>query len=387
MSAKILVVDDEPDLKLLIQQKFRRQIRDGMFDFVFAHNGVEALAQLDANPNVDLVLSDINMPEMDGLTLLGKLPHSPNQLKAVMVSAYGDLQNIRAAMNKGAFDFVTKPIDFADLEVTIAKTLDELVKIRDGLKARSELLAIRRELEVARQIQQSILPRDFGPKGPDGGCSVAAYMQPANEVGGDFYDFFMIDDERLGVVVGDVAGKGVPAAIYMSLSRTLLRATAQMGLDAGECLRHANRTLCSEGDAGLFVTTVYVIVNTRSGVIDYSTGGHFSPFIVRAAGVVESTPAAGGMVLGIESSARYDSKQATLEPGDVMILYSDGVTEAANAQDEFFGDERLEASLAAVVGATEAAAIEAVAGDVRAFANGHKQSDDITLVAVRRRPA
>ena len=120
---------------------------------------------------------------------------------------------------------------------------------------------------VARHIQQSILPRDFGPKGPDAGCSLAAAMHPANEVGGDFYDFFMIDGDRLGVVVGDVAGKGVPAAIYMSLSRTLLRATAQLGLDAGECLRHANRTLCSEGDAGLFVTTVYTIVNTRTGVV------------------------------------------------------------------------------------------------------------------------
>jgi sigma-B regulation protein RsbU (phosphoserine phosphatase) len=385
--AKILVVDDEPDLKLLIQQRFRRQIRDGRFDFVFAHNGVEALAQLDANPNVDLVLSDINLPEMDGLTLLGKLPQSSNQLKAVMVSAYGDLQNIRAAMNKGAFDFVTKPIDFADLEVTIDKTLDELMKIRDGLKARSELLAIRRELEVARQIQQSILPRDFGPKGPDGGCSIAAYMQPANEVGGDFYDFFMIDEERLGVVVGDVAGKGVPAAIYMSLSRTLLRATAQMGLEAGDCLRHANRTLCSEGDAGLFVTTVYVIVNTRTGAINYSTGGHFAPFIVRADGRVESAPPAGGMVLGIEASARYESQTGQLEPGDLMTLYSDGVTEAANAQEEFFGDERLEAALGGVVGATETAAIQALADAVHGFAAGHKQSDDITLVALRRRPA
>jgi sigma-B regulation protein RsbU (phosphoserine phosphatase) len=383
--AKILVVDDEPDLKLLIQQKFRRQIRDGRFDFVFAHNGVEALAQLDANPNVDLVLSDINMPEMDGLTLLGKLPQSPNQLKAVMVSAYGDLQNIRAAMNKGAFDFVTKPIDFEDLEVTIAKTLDELVKIRDGLKARSELLAIRRELEVARQIQQSILPRDFGPKGPDGAVSIAASMQAAQEVGGDFYDFFMIDRERLGVVVGDVAGKGVPAAIYMSLSRTLLRATAQMGLGAGDCLHHANRTLCSEGDAGLFVTTVYVIVNTRTGEIEYSTGGHFSPYIIRADGRVENTPAAGGMVLGIDADVAYDSKTETLRSGDLMVLYSDGVTEATNSAEEFYGDDRLAEALAAVTGASETVALQSIADSVRAFSAGYHQSDDITLVAVRQR--
>jgi sigma-B regulation protein RsbU (phosphoserine phosphatase) len=382
---KILVVDDEPDLKLLIQQKFRRQIKEGRYDFVFAHNGVEALAQLAANTDVDLVLSDINMPEMDGLTLLTQLPQPANQLKAVMVSAYGDLQNIRTAMNRGAFDFVTKPIDFADLEVTIQKTFDELTKIRDGLVARQELLAIRRELEVARHIQQSILPRDFGRKGPTGGVSIFADMHAAHEVGGDFYDFFMIDQERLGVVVGDVAGKGVPAAIYMSLSRTLLRATAQLGLDAGECLRHANRTLCSEGDAGLFVTTIYAIVNTRTGDVQYSTGGHFPPSILRAkTGEVDTAPLAGGMVLGIESEAHYDSGKAVLEPGDLMLLYSDGVTEAANPADEFFGDDRLVDSLRAVAGSDEKAVIGSLFQALRDFAAGHHQSDDITLVAVRR---
>lgn len=387
MPAKILVVDDEPDLKLLIQQKFRRQIRDGSYDFLFAHNGVEALAQLEANPNVDLVLSDINMPEMDGLTLLTKLPIAPNQLKAVMVSAYGDLQNIRTAMNRGAFDFVTKPIDFEDLEVTIQKTVTELLKLRDGLKARSELLEIRRELEVARQIQQSILPRDFGPKGPTGGASIAADMHAAHEVGGDFYDFFMIDEDRLGVVVGDVAGKGVPAAIYMALSRTLLRATAQLGLEAGESLRLANRTLCSEGDAGLFVTAVYVIVNTRTGALEYSCGGHFAPFLVRAAGTVEETPSAGGMVLGLMADALYDSGHAMLQPGDLMVLYSDGVTEAANPAEEFYGDDRLAATLTGVAGADERTAVSTLAQDVKTFADGYRQSDDITIVAVRRNQA
>ena len=384
MSTKILVVDDEPDLELLITQRFRRQIRDGRFDFVFAHNGVEALARLAEHPNIDMVLSDINMPEMDGLTLLTRLPQTPNQLKAVMVSAYGDLQNIRTAMNRGAFDFVTKPIDFEDLELTIQKTLQELLKIRDGLQARQELLAIRRELEVARQIQQSILPRDFGRKGPTGGVSIFAAMHAANEVGGDFYDFFMIDEERMGVVVGDVAGKGVPAAIYMSLSRTLLRSTALQGLDPGECLRLANRTLCTEGDSGLFVTAVYAIVNTRTGVIDYSTGGHFSPSVARAGGKVETLPVAGGMVLGVEASGKYDTGQAMLEPGDLMVLYSDGVTEAANERDEFFGDDGFETALGRIVGATETAAVTTLVADVRAFANGWPQSDDITLVAVRR---
>jgi sigma-B regulation protein RsbU (phosphoserine phosphatase) len=384
MSTKILVVDDEPDLELLITQRFRRQIRDGRFTFVFAHNGVEALTRLQEHPNVDLVLSDINMPEMDGLTLLTQMPQTPNQLKTVMVSAYGDLQNIRTAMNRGAFDFVTKPIDFEDLEATIQKTVEELLRLRDGLKARHELLAIRRELDVARHIQESILPRDFGAKGPTGGCAIFAAMHPAAEVGGDFYDFFMIDGERLGVVVGDVAGKGIPAAIYMSLSRTLLRSTALQGLDSAECLRHANRTLCTEGDSGLFVTAVYAIVNTRTGAVEYSTAGHFAPSIVRAGGTVESLPVAGGMVLGVEEVGRYQTRQTTLGPGDLMVLYSDGVTEAVNGADDFFGDDGLEAALRETVGADEKTATGKVVAAVRGFAGGREQSDDLTLVFVRR---
>jgi YesN/AraC family two-component response regulator len=123
MSAKILVVDDELDLELLIRQKFRRQIRDREFEFVFARNGVEALKTLHTDPQIDLVVADINMPEMDGLTLLEKLDDLNPVLRAVIISAYSDMANIRAAMNRGAYDFITKPIDFQDLEITINRTL------------------------------------------------------------------------------------------------------------------------------------------------------------------------------------------------------------------------------------------------------------------------
>jgi YesN/AraC family two-component response regulator len=123
MPAKILVVDDEPDLELLIRQRFRRHIRQEEWHFTFAHNGLEALVMLREDPEFDLVLTDINMPEMDGLTLLGELPALNSVLKAVVVTAYGDMGNIRTAMHRGAYDFLTKPIDFADLEVTITRTL------------------------------------------------------------------------------------------------------------------------------------------------------------------------------------------------------------------------------------------------------------------------
>ena len=136
--AKILVVDDEADLQILIKQKFRKKIRNNDYEFVFAINGNDALEQLEEHHDVDLVLSDINMPEMDGLTLLSKLNEKHSILKSVIVSAYGDMENIRTAMNRGAFDFITKPVDFNDLELTIEKTMKHVNQIKETLKAIKE---------------------------------------------------------------------------------------------------------------------------------------------------------------------------------------------------------------------------------------------------------
>jgi adenylate cyclase len=137
VTARILVVDDEPDLQALIQQKFRHQIREGIISFLFAHDGVEALAALKANGDVDMVVADINVPRMDGLTLLQKLQENEEKLATIIVSAYGDMNNIRTAMNRGAFDFVTKPIDFADLEKTIAKTVRHVEALREARRRQS----------------------------------------------------------------------------------------------------------------------------------------------------------------------------------------------------------------------------------------------------------
>ena len=138
MTATILVVDDEPDLEALVLQKFRRQIRDGAVTFVFAHDGVEALQSLEQHPDVDMVVCDINMPRMDGLTLLQKLQEADDKKSTIIVSAYGDMNNIRTAMNRGAFDFLTKPIDFSDLELTIDKTIRHVVMMRETRRRQAE---------------------------------------------------------------------------------------------------------------------------------------------------------------------------------------------------------------------------------------------------------
>src|SRR5205085_2614760 len=152
-------------------------------------------------------------------------------------------------------------------------------EIKQGVRAKEQLNAIQHELRVATRIQQSILPRTFPPFPERKDFSIYAEMTPAREVGGDFYDFFLIDDHRLGFVVGDVSGKGVPAAILMAVSRTLLRATAMTAPSAGECLEYVNSVLVSQSDPAMFVTIFYGILHTDTGELEYSVGGHNPPFL------------------------------------------------------------------------------------------------------------
>ena len=157
MTATILVVDDEPDLEALVLQKFRRQIREGAVTFVFAHDGIEALHSIEAHPHVDMVVSDINMPRMDGLSLLAKLQEADDKKSTIIVSAYGDMSNIRTAMNRGAFDFLTKPIDFGDLEMTIDKTIRHVEMMRDARRRQAE--AERAHASLSRYFSPQIASR------------------------------------------------------------------------------------------------------------------------------------------------------------------------------------------------------------------------------------
>lgn len=164
MAIKILSVDDELDLEILLTQYFRRKIKKGEYEFHFAHNGLEALQMLLAMPDFDVILSDINMPEMDGLTLLTKINEMRNPaLKCIMVSAYGDMENIRSAMNQGAFDFTTKPINLEDLERTIEKAAEQIAFIKQAQREHTQLESIQNDLHVAQEIQQTILPKTFPP--------------------------------------------------------------------------------------------------------------------------------------------------------------------------------------------------------------------------------
>ncbi|HEY2382132.1 MAG TPA: SpoIIE family protein phosphatase [Terriglobia bacterium] len=382
MAFKVLIVDDEPDLEVLIRQRFRKRIKDGEFEFVFAHNGQEALNRLKDDPTLDVIMSDINMPVMDGLTLLSRLTDINRILKAVIVSAYGDMQNIRTAMNRGAYDFLIKPIDFADFETTLNKTIQELETIKQGLQAREELTAIQHELGVAARIQQSILPRQFPPFPGRTEFEIFAQMTPAREVGGDFYDFFLIDTDRLAFVIGDVSGKGVPAAIFMAVCRTLLKATALQGGSAGECVKYTSDVLTQQSDTAMFVTVFYGILHTHTGELEYCIAGHNPPYLISKSGDSRQLTEPSGMIAGAFETASFETGRLTMQPDETIFLYTDGVTEAASATGEFFSDERLHKLLGRTPGGSAEDIVTNVLAEVRIFAAGVPQSDDITAMAV-----
>lgn len=386
MPIKILSVDDENDLELLLTQYFRRKIRKGEYEFSFAHNGLEALTMLLKNKDYDIILSDINMPEMDGLTMLTKINEMQNPaLKCIMVSAYGDMGNIRQAMNSGAFDFATKPIDLDDLSVTIEKAIEHIQYIKTMQQEHNQLESIKGDLAVAREIQQAILPRIFPPFPENSGeLDIAASMNAAKDVGGDFYDFFRIDDDKIGFVIADVSGKGVPAAIFMAVSRTLIRATGIRGVTPSECITYSNDLLAKESANNMFVTVFYGIYNIKTGEVTYTNAGHNPPYLIKADGTIEQLPLSKDIVVGALDDFQFSEETLQLEHDDTLLLYTDGVTEAINVNDEEYGEKRLEETLKDVTQQNCQQIINTVKANVKTFAGEAEQSDDITLLAIKR---
>jgi sigma-B regulation protein RsbU (phosphoserine phosphatase) len=380
----ILVVDDEPDIKHLILQKFRKKIAAGEYDFSFAGHGEEALEKILNNGSINLILTDINMPVMDGLTLLTRINEINNPvLRSIIISAYGDLENIRTAMNRGAYDFITKPIDLNDLEITIEKSLREIENYKQALTLREKLIAIQQELDIATVIQTSILPKKFPPFPDRKEFDIFAKMQPAREVGGDLYDFFLIDKYRLAVIIGDVSGKGIAAALLMAVSKTLLKATASKGIPADTVLSEVNNILVEDSPSNMFVTVFYGVLDTRSGAFEYSNGGHNLPYLVSPDGKVKPLENVGGLILGAMKNTDYQSKVIIMNPGDSIVLYTDGVTEAMNSNEEEFGETRLKQCLSDIVNPQSKELILHIFEEVGRFVNGIEQSDDISSLALK----
>jgi len=376
----ILVVDDEPEIELLIRQRFQERVRAAEWAFIFASDGVEALEALHAHPDVALVLTDIRMPRLDGLALLSRLGEFARPIKALVMSAYGDMDNIRAAMNRGAFDFVTKPIDFGDLEATIRKACEELLTYRRAVEAQRQLVAIKQELEVARRIQDAMLPPPFSKRDD---VDVFGFTATARDVAGDFYDFFAVGPGRVAFLVGDVASRGVSAALAVAVTQTFVRGFAAQGSVAGECLASLNRAVLSEGFPNVSMTIFLADLDLDTGTMSYCNAGHLAPLIVSALGVATTLDGPADLAIWLDRDHAFDTRIRQLERGDEVFLFSDGLPETTDRYGHRFTVERLKNVLARRHGSPAPEIIRSVVRDVSDFSEGVTQSDDYAALAVR----
>jgi serine phosphatase RsbU (regulator of sigma subunit) len=257
-----------------------------------------------------------------------------------------------------------------------ALRVGQLVREQEAEAATRE--RFEQELEVARLIQQNFLPKEL-PELP--GWHVAAYYRPAREVGGDFYDVIPLPDGRVAFVVGDVTDKGVPAALVMSATRSVLRASAQRLMEPGAVLERVNEHLCPDMPEKMFVTCLYGVLDPASGLLRFANAGHDLPYVKTATGVVELR--ARGMPLGLMPGMAYEEKEAVLEPGETVLLHSDGIAEAHDPDRDMFGFPRLKETVAAGPGGQ--ALIDRVLADLEAFTGPEtEQEDDITMLTLER---
>ena len=376
----ILVVDDEPDLEILMKQRMRREVRRGELTLSFAQNGRQALDILKEQNDIQIVLSDINMPVMDGLTMLEKIPSIDDKIKTVMISAYGDMKNIRHAMNRGAFDFITKPVDFEDLKITIERTHRRVAFEHELHKNQEKLINIQSELATASGMQQSILPRTF-PIGDN--FQIHANMDAAREIGGDFYDVVHRRGNQIGLCIADVSGKGIPAALFMMSSRTLLNG-ASIGVEKPEkVLQEVNYLLEKTNESMMFVTLFYAVFDPGTKHVHFANGGHNQPIIYRADGTVYELESDPGVALGVAPRVEFERGSCEMQPGEVLLLYTDGVNEAEKHDGSFFGMERLKNVFDGKPPPQNAKLVtETIFSRVRKFVDGNEQSDDITCLAL-----
>lgn len=242
---------------------------------------------------------------------------------------------------------------------------------------------IESELKVARDIQMGFLPKEFPPYPDRCEFDIFATLEPAREVGGDLYDFFFTDEELLCLAIGDVSDKGVPASLFMAVTRTLIRSKAGRELTPEIVLSRVNENLSRENPFLMFVTLFFGTLNIRTGELIYCNGGHNPPLIIRADGEVQVVEMTGGLALGVEENFIYTSKTVTLYRGDTVFLFTDGVTEADNQKRELFSDQRLLKILSSMKGLPVEAIIETVMNEIRSFTKGMPQADDITMMVLR----
>jgi sigma-B regulation protein RsbU (phosphoserine phosphatase) len=238
------------------------------------------------------------------------------------------------------------------------------------------------ELRIAREIQMSMVPRPRPSYAEHPGADIHAVMKPAKEVGGDLYNFFPIDADRLCLAIGDVAGKGVPASLYMAITQKLIKAEAREGVSPADLLARLNNELCDGNDTLTFVTLFLGFFDRRTGEVIISNAGHNPPYLVRPAGA-EMLEVAPAMAVGVQEDIPYVNQSIQLQPGETFFLYTDGVTEAMDAGEKLYSDDRLRATLSSLCHLQPEAMCREILVDIARFVGSNEQSDDITMLALR----
>ena len=269
-----------------------------------------------------------------------------------------------------------------NLESLIAERTRDVQILREALKNKEQLTVLRQELDFARELQLSSLPQVFPPFPDRTEFRIHAAMVPAKEVGGDFYDFYLIDQHHLGFVVGDASGKGVPAAMFIAITRSLIKAVAPFSGSPGECMAFVNTMLAADNPQLLFATVFYAVLDTRTGEVRFCNAGHPPPMILRSNGQIDSFRDVSGVALGVIGEMEYETGSFTLGVGDSVLVYTDGVTEATNDRQRLFEERRLVDVLKDVVGVHPETVIAKVNDAVNAFIETAPQFDDITMLAL-----
>ena len=383
MDPVVLIVDDNDDNRFTLSMRLEAC---GYENIVTAENGHEALEKMRSAP-VDLVLLDIMMPEMNGYEVLEHLKADAElrDLPVIVITALDEMDSVIKCIEFGAEDYLAKPFNPTLLRARVGASLEKK-RLRDEVRAGRDRL--QQELDAARTLQLGMLPGTFPAWSAEHPVEVHALMEPAREVGGDLYDCFWASAHLFCFLVGDVSGKGAPAAMFMARARSLVRMAVEYSRnDRAENISPApiaeavNRELCRNNPERMFVTLFLGLLDTRTGALTYINAGHPAPSLLRAAGDSERLDGKPEPPLGVRPNTAYQCREATLHPGETIVVHSDGVTEAMNIGEELYTAERLNADLAALRNETPEAIVRTVKDRVDAFTGTAPRADDVTLLA------
>jgi len=372
--SRILIVDDVPANVDVLVQALR-----GEYQLSVAIDGTAALRSAEKSLP-DLVLLDIVMPGIDGYEVCRRLRASPRtrEIPVMFLSSLEEVQDKTKGFEVGGNDYLVKPFAILEVKARVRSLLRAKAYV-DGVKEK-----IAHELRIACEIQMGILPPDVSAVTVGTGLEAHAILHPAQEVGGDLYEVLLMPDGNLLAVMGDVSGKGIPAALFMAVTMTLVRAMAPDSRRPEEILRRVNDALAAHNPHTMFVTLQCAIYDVRTGQLDYASAGHPPAVLIRE-GKAQFLPLKPGMMAGIMVGLSAPGQSVQLQPGDLVVFYTDGVTEAFDAAGNLYGESRLLDELAGQSGHAAAETTDALLRSVRAHAGGQTQSDDIAVLVLKRK--